>query len=82
MEILPSARKHGIADDDIRHALTNAIGAITSPSQPDFTMLIGPDIAGRLLEVGVLDAEDNDYVIHAMPARRTYLRLLDNPEDR
>jgi hypothetical protein len=73
---------HGIADDDVRHALTNAIAAITSPSQPDFTMMIGPDIAGRLPEVGVLDAEDNDFVIHAMPARGKYLRLLENRKDR
>lgn len=82
MEILPSARKHGIPDDDIRHALTNAVTAITTPSQPDFTMLIGPDTAGHLLEVGVLDAENNDYVIHAMPARPKYLRLLENRGDR
>jgi hypothetical protein len=78
VEILPSARKHGISADDIRHAITNAVTAITSPSQPDFTMLIGADTAGRLLEVGVLDAEDNDYVIHAMAARPKYLRLLEN----
>jgi hypothetical protein len=82
VEILPSARKHGISDDDIRHAITNAVTAITSPPQPEFTMLIGPDTAGRLLEVGVLDAEDNDYVIHAMPVRRKYLRLLENRGDR
>jgi hypothetical protein len=45
-------------------------------------MLIGADTAGRLLEVGVLDAEDNDYVIHAMAARPKHLRLLQNRGDR
>ena len=70
MEILPSARKHGIGDDDIRHAVNNAIAAITTPTQADFTMLIGPDVTTRLLEIGVLAADDNDYVIHAMPVRR------------
>jgi hypothetical protein len=27
MEILPSARKHGVSDDDIRHAVNIAIAA-------------------------------------------------------
>ena len=76
MEIVPSARKHGISDDDIRHAYTNAVAAITTPDQPDFTMLIGPDLAAQLLEVGVVAADDNDYAIHAMPARPKYLQMI------
>jgi hypothetical protein len=52
VEIRSSARKHGISDDEIRHAIDNAIAAITRPEQPDFTMLIGPDATARLLEVG------------------------------
>jgi hypothetical protein len=78
VEVLPSARKHGIPDDDIRHAVNNAIGAITTPNQPEFTMLIGPDVASRLLEIGVLSADDNDYVIHAMPARQKYLTMIEH----
>lgn len=42
VEIRPSARKHGISDDDIRHAINNAVAAITQPEQPEFSMLIGP----------------------------------------
>lgn len=76
MEILASARKHGIADDDIRHAVNNAVASITTSAQPDFTMLVGPDIAARLLEVGILAADDNDYVIHAMAARPKYLHMM------
>jgi len=76
VEILPSARKHGISDDDIRHAFTNALAAITTHDQPDFTMIIGPDLAAQLLELGILASEDNDYVIHAMPARTKYLKLI------
>jgi hypothetical protein len=45
-------RKHGISDDDIRHAINNAVAAIRSANQPDFTMLIGPATASRLLEIG------------------------------
>ena len=76
MEILSSARKHGISDDDIRHGFTNAVAAITTPDQPDFTMLVGPDLTGRLLEIGVLAADDNDYVIHSMPARSRYVKMI------
>ena len=49
---------------------------ITALDQPDFTMLIGPDQSGELLEVGVLAAEDNDYVIHAMTARPRYINMI------
>lgn len=76
MEILPSANKHGVHDDDIRHAFENAVAAITLPVQPSFSMIIGPDESGRLLEVGVLADDDNDYVIRAMPARPKYLKLI------
>jgi len=77
VEIRPSARKHGISDDDIRHAINNAIAAITRPGQPGFTMLIGPDSTTRLLEVGVIETENQDYVIHAMTARDKYLIMIE-----
>jgi hypothetical protein len=68
VEILASARKHGISDDDIDHAIDHALGWISHPDQPDFTMLVRPDRQAALLEVGVLQAGERDYVIHAMPA--------------
>ncbi len=76
VEILPSSRRNGIVDDSIRHAYTNAIAAITAPDQPDFTMLVGADAEGQLLEIGVLASDDNDYIIHAVHARPKYLRLI------
>lgn len=79
MEVRPSARKHGISDDDIRHAIDNAVGAITRPEQPEFTMLIGPDATARLLEVGIIETDDQDYVIHAMTARDKYVTMLNTP---
>ncbi len=81
MEIRPSARKHGISDD-IRHAVNNAIAAITQPEQPEFTMLIGSSADAELLEVGVIETYDQDYVIHAMPARAKYLSMVDPGGDR
>ena len=50
--------------------------AITRPDQPDFTMLIGPDVSAQLLEVGIIETDDQDYVIHAMPARDKYLNMI------
>ena len=76
VEILPSGRKHGISDDDIRHAFENAVASITIPDQPAFAMVLGPDQSAQLLEIGVLADEDNDYVIHAMPARPKYLKMI------
>ena len=76
VEILPSGRKHGISDDDIRHGFNNAVAAITTPDQPEFTMIVGADLNGQLLEIGVLAADDNDYVIHAMPARTKYVKMI------
>jgi hypothetical protein len=45
---------------------------------PDRWLLIGPDTAGNLLEVVVLiTAEGAQVVIHAMPMRDKYARLLE-----
>ena len=40
----------------------------------ELTMLIGPDTAGRLLEIGTAAAEGIEFVVHAMPARQKFLR--------
>ena len=71
MRITESARKHGIADEDMLHALRNVIRIAASD---EFTMVIGPARDGQLLEVGVLDASGDDpVVIHAMPVRPDFL---------
>jgi hypothetical protein len=72
-EILHSARKRGIADEDILHALRNAIREY--PHQGDLTVAVGPALNGvTLLEVGFDTADDGRIVIvHAMKARKKYL---------
>ena len=43
----------------------------------DLTMLIGPATDGALLEIGVLDLDGEDpVIIHAMPLRQKFYRLL------
>ncbi len=69
--ILASARKHGVADDDMLHAYRNPIRVFEFD---ELTMLIGSDPAGRLLEVGTATAEGIEFIVHAMPARQKFLR--------
>lgn len=69
--VLASARRHGISDDDMLHAYRYPIRVF---DLDDLTMLVGPDQAGRMLEVGVANAEGVDFIIHAMGARPKFLR--------
>jgi hypothetical protein len=78
VEIHSSARRHGIADDDIRHAVDHSLAVDDVGEEPDRWLVIGPDRAGNLLEVVVLiTAEGNELMIHAMPLRAVYRKLLD-----
>ena len=72
-EILPSARKHGISDEDMMHALRNPVG---SYDLVEITMTIGPTSTGHLLEVGYIPLDTHLLIIHAMHARRKFLRNL------
>lgn len=69
--IVASARKHGIADNDMLHAYRNPIRVF---ELDDLIMLIGGDESGRMLEVGIAAAEGIDFIVHAMPAREKFLR--------
>lgn len=69
--ILASARKHGVADEDMVHAYHHPIRVLVLD---DLTMLIGPDLSARLLEVGVSTREGIEFVVHAMPARPKFIR--------
>jgi len=76
VEIYESARKHGIGDEDIRHAVTHAL-VVADEQGTSKVLYLGPDRAGNLLEmVTVLREDDTEIVIHAMPLRRTYEPLL------
>jgi hypothetical protein len=70
-DIAPSARKHGIADDDMRHALRNPIRA--ADLGDGLTMVVGPARDGALLEVGVADSDAGPVIVHAMRARAKFL---------
>jgi hypothetical protein len=69
--ILASARKHGIADEDMLHALRNAIIEVLDD---DIVMIVGPNRHGNLIEVAIIKSGNNYLIIHAMQAREKYLR--------
>ncbi|MCL2454312.1 MAG: hypothetical protein FWD18_03275 [Micrococcales bacterium] len=78
MEIRRSARKHGIADADILHALDNPIRYAEQDYDGETRLFwIGPDRSGRFLELVLVPAGDPLRVIHAdvlQPSRYHYLR--------
>jgi len=60
------------------HAIDHALAIEDAGEDPDRWLAIGPDRAGNLLEVVVLvTGEDTKLVIHAMPMRAKYRRLLE-----
>ena len=69
------ARRHGIEDDDIWHAIRNATRKIDMDE--DLTMLIGSARDGMPLEIGVLGlGGDDPVVIHAMRLRPKFYPFI------
>ena len=78
VEIHRSARKHGVADSHVLHAIEHALFDRHAGEDPDRWLIIGPDRAGNLLEVVVLMTKEGAQIaIHAMAVRPKYRRLLD-----
>ena len=69
--ILASARRHGISDSDMLHPYRNPIRVF---DVNDLVMLIGADVAGRVLEIGGAAGEGVEFIVHAMKARPRFLR--------
>jgi len=67
-----SAFKHGLSREDILHAYRNPIRVWDLGD--GFTMMIGPDQAALILEVGYVEGDVAIVIIHAMVAREKFLR--------
>lgn len=78
MEIHRTARKHGVADADVHHAVEHAMYAGDLEGEPPLRVLyLGSDRSGNLLEVVVIERDDGSALaIHAMRMRRRYRELL------
>jgi hypothetical protein len=75
VEVHSSARKHGVADEDIEHAIDNVMSI--DDQDDDTRLYLGPARNADLLEVVTIVRDDgSELVIHAMKMRPKYRRLL------
>ena len=73
MEITDSARKHGVPDEDMLHAVR--CRKSRWPQEEGIWMYIGPTRSGHvMLEVAVVDDGRGARIIHAMVARAKFQR--------
>ncbi|HAS13000.1 MAG TPA: hypothetical protein DCS55_21205 [Acidimicrobiaceae bacterium] len=60
------------------HAVEHSLAVDDLGEDPDRWLVLGPDTAGNLLEVVVLLSDvGKEIIIHAMPMRPKYRRLLE-----
>jgi hypothetical protein len=80
VRILPTARKHGITNAQIRFAISHCGLAFLQPPpddpmEPDRVLVLGDDQAGVPIEILSIQDDSGDLVvIHAMKMRRSYRR--------
>jgi len=74
VEVADSARRHGVADEDIQAAVSVPLRLVRQGN--DRVLVIGADTAGRLLEVVVLDPDGDPVAIHALPLPPKFYRFL------
>jgi hypothetical protein len=78
VEIHPSARRHDVAEEDMLHAITNSLAVEDLSEDPNRWLIIGPDRSANMLEIVVLVTDEGaEIVIHAMPLRAAYRKLLE-----
>lgn len=78
MEFAASARKHGVSEDDILHAIRHPLAQHEQADHEGESrmLVLGPDRAGRLLEIVVVPSRDPRRVIHADVMRHKFYGLL------
>jgi hypothetical protein len=75
LKIHPAARKHGISDSDIEHAVKHAM--VIDELEESKLLYLGPACDAGLLEVVMIRQGRNSAIaIHAMKVRRKYWRLF------
>ena len=79
VRIHQASTRHGIAPDEIEHVFRNAIlvADLDVDADPPKVLMVGPDHAGRPIELVGLELADAELlIIHAMPLRPTFRDLL------
>ncbi len=77
VDALRSAFRHGVDLEDTQHAVRNAMVVEEIATDPTRYLVLGPDRAGNLLEVVVMDRSQGPAVIHSMPMQARYRKLLE-----
>ena len=70
--IVDSAYRHGLTTEDILHACRNPIDVFVHDD--GIIMLIGSTFSGAMIEVGIRMIHGFPVVVHAMHARKKYIR--------
>ena len=70
--IAPSAYKHGVSMEDMLHAYRNPLRIFEL--EEGLTMMIGANSTAIIFEVGVIEGEPAPVIVHAMRARKKFLR--------
>ncbi|WP_245642898.1 hypothetical protein [Piscicoccus intestinalis] len=77
VDILPSALKHGIDEQDIQHAWNSAIRYVEYEYDgEDRLLVIGPDRHGFMLELVLVPVASPSRVIHADRLRAKFFDYL------
>ena len=77
VDILDSARKHGISDADIRHAWTHALRYVLQEYDGEARLLVlGLARDGSLLELVAVEADQPSRIIHADRMRPKFYGYL------
>lgn len=77
MRVMGSARKHGIAEADIRHAWFHAMRLVEFEYDGEERLLvIGPGRGGQLLELVAVPVDGPTRIIHADRLRPTFFDYL------
>ena len=76
--IIWSAHRHGVLREDIIHAFRTPLW---TGREGELRIVVGPNRAGNLLEIGVSDGRTDRevVVVHAMSARAKYLEKMYAP---
>ena len=75
-----TARRHGISDDDIDHAIR--FRQLQQEYDDGARILyLGPDRASNMLEVLTIREDDDELVIHAMKMQSKYDHLLTEDDE-
>lgn len=75
-----SASKHGVSQEDAPNAADNPVlERYLDEDSPARQLILGFDANGRVLELVLLVFDSgNELIIHAMPARKQYLKMIGN----